>query len=275
MTIDDPNRPGERPPGAPASSTARAERSDHSHWNWLLLIPLLATLYPPLYNRLEPLLFDIPFFYWYQLAAIGLERRRDAHRLQQDEGLTMFDDVNAVELTVFTVLFVFVSVLGFVAARWRRADDLEHLDEWGLGGRNFGSWITWFLIGGDLYTAYTFVAVPALVFGAGAIGFFAVPYTIVVYPIVFLVLIRLWSISPRARLRHAGRLRPRPPRLVDARAARRHHRASSRRCPTSRCSWSASRPSSRRWASPATCRSSSRSRSSRPTPTTPGCARPR
>ena len=72
MTIDDPNRPGERPPGAPASSTARAERSDHSHWNWLLVIPLLATLYPPLYNRLEPLLFDIPFFYWYQLAAIGL-----------------------------------------------------------------------------------------------------------------------------------------------------------------------------------------------------------
>jgi SSS family solute:Na+ symporter len=107
----------------------------------------------------------------------------------------MFDDVNTVEMTVFTTLFVFVSILGFVAARWRRADDLEHLDEWGLGGRNFGSWITWFLIGGDLYTAYTFVAVPALVFGAGAIGFFAVPYTIVVYPIVFLVLIRLWSVS--------------------------------------------------------------------------------
>ena len=85
--------------------------------------------------------------------------------------------------------------MGFVAARWRRADDLEHLDEWGLGGRNFGAWITWFLLGGDLYTAYTFVAVPALVFGAGAIGFFAVPYTIVVYPIVFLVLIRLWSVS--------------------------------------------------------------------------------
>jgi SSS family solute:Na+ symporter len=107
----------------------------------------------------------------------------------------MFDDVNGVELTVFTILFVAVSVLGFVAARWRRAETLDHLDEWGLGGRNFGSWVTWFLIGGDLYTAYTFVAVPALVFGAGAIGFFAVPYTIVVYPMVFLVLIRLWSVS--------------------------------------------------------------------------------
>src|SRR5690349_24779340 len=99
------------------------------------------------------------------------------------------------ELIVFIVLFVLVSALGFVAARWRRPTTMHSLDEWGLGGRSFGSWITWFLIGGDLYTAYTFVAVPALVFGAGAAGFYAVPYTIVVYPLVFLVLIRLWSVS--------------------------------------------------------------------------------
>ncbi|OLT36110.1 sodium:solute symporter [Actinomadura sp. CNU-125] len=99
------------------------------------------------------------------------------------------------EIVIFSVLFLLVSGMGFVAARWRKAETLDNLDEWGLGGRSFGSWITWFLIGGDLYTAYTFVAVPALVFGAGAAGFFAVPYTIVVYPLVFLVLIRLWSVS--------------------------------------------------------------------------------
>jgi SSS family solute:Na+ symporter len=77
---------------------------------------------------------------------------------------------HAVEIVIFVVLFVFVSGLGFVAARWRRAESMEHLDEWGLGGRSFGSWVTWFLVGGDLYTAYTFVAVPALMFGAGAAG---------------------------------------------------------------------------------------------------------
>ena len=74
---------------------------------------------------------------------------------------------------------------------------LEHLDEWGLGGRNFGGWISWFLIGGDLYTAYTFVAVPALLFGSGALGFFAVPYTIIIFPIVFIVAPRLWSVAHR------------------------------------------------------------------------------
>jgi SSS family solute:Na+ symporter len=103
--------------------------------------------------------------------------------------------VDTVEMTVFVALFLLVTVMGFLASRWRRAATMDHLDEWGLGGRNFGPWITWFLVGGDLYTAYTFVAVPALMFGAGAAGFFAVPYTIVVYPLVFLVLLRLWSVS--------------------------------------------------------------------------------
>jgi SSS family solute:Na+ symporter len=103
--------------------------------------------------------------------------------------------MNVVELVIVVVLFLLVTVLGFAASRWRQADNLMHLDEWGLGGRSFGSWITWFLLGGDLYTAYTFVAVPALMFGAGAAGFFAVPYTIVIYPLVFLVVIRLWSVS--------------------------------------------------------------------------------
>jgi SSS family solute:Na+ symporter len=103
--------------------------------------------------------------------------------------------VNVVELTIVIVLFLLVTVLGFAASRWRRAESLMHLDEWGLGGRSFGSWITWFLLGGDLYTAYTFVAVPALMFGAGAAGFFAVPYTVIIYPLVFLVVARLWSVS--------------------------------------------------------------------------------
>jgi SSS family solute:Na+ symporter len=88
-------------------------------------------------------------------------------------------DTNTTAIVVFVLLFGLVTVLGFVAARWRRAK-VEHLDEWGLGGRSFGTVITWFLLGGDLYTAYTFIAVPALVFGAGAIGFFALPYTIMV-----------------------------------------------------------------------------------------------
>jgi len=103
-------------------------------------------------------------------------------------------DINWTALIVFIFFFALVTVLGFFASRWR-AGDLSQLHEWGLGGRRFGTWITWFLVGGDFYTAYTVIAVPGLVFATGAYGFFAMPYTIIVYPIVFTIMPRLWAVA--------------------------------------------------------------------------------
>jgi SSS family solute:Na+ symporter len=101
--------------------------------------------------------------------------------------------MNWTAIIVFLLLFVLVTGLGFMAAHWRKGD-LSQLHEWGLGGRRFGTFVTWFLLGGDLYTAYTFVAVPALIYGAGALGFFAIPYTILIYPLLYLVFPRLWAV---------------------------------------------------------------------------------
>src|SRR6266702_381223 len=104
-------------------------------------------------------------------------------------------NVNGTTFTIVIALFILVTGIGFAASRWRRAQDMRHLNEWGLAGRGFGTFITWFLLGGDLYTAYTFIAVPALVYGSGSIGFYAVSYTIMAYPIAFIFLPRLWSVS--------------------------------------------------------------------------------
>ena len=94
--------------------------------------------------------------------------------------------------------FLLVTLAGFWAARWRRpAAGIASLEEWGLAGRSFGTWITWFLIGGDLYTAYTVIAVPAALYGGGAMGFFAVPYAVIAYPYMMLVLPRLWRVCHR------------------------------------------------------------------------------
>jgi SSS family solute:Na+ symporter len=111
--------------------------------------------------------------------------------------------MNWVAIIVFVLLFGAVTIIGFAAAHWRRGD-LDMLHEWGLGGRRFGTIVIWFLLGGDIYTAYTFIAVPALVFGAGAIGFFALPYTIIVYPLVFLILPRMWSVAHKHNFITAG-----------------------------------------------------------------------
>ena len=107
----------------------------------------------------------------------------------------MSDQIEWVALSVFIFFFLLVTVMGFFAARWRSGPVSEHLDEWGLGGRQFGTWITWFLVGGDFYTAYTVIAVPALVYAVGAYGFFALPYTIIVYPFVFAVMPVLWKVA--------------------------------------------------------------------------------
>jgi len=36
-------------------------------WYALLMLPFVGTLIPPIYNRIDPALFGLPFFYWYQL----------------------------------------------------------------------------------------------------------------------------------------------------------------------------------------------------------------
>jgi SSS family solute:Na+ symporter len=106
--------------------------------------------------------------------------------------------VNAVSFVILIGSFLVVTFIGFASARWRPAEDPMQLNEWGLGGRGFGTFVSWFLLGGDIYTAYTFIAVPALVYATGAAGFYALSYTIMVFPIVFVFGPRLWSVA-RAR----------------------------------------------------------------------------
>jgi SSS family solute:Na+ symporter len=106
--------------------------------------------------------------------------------------------LHTTALVVFCFFFALVTLAGFWAARWRRPKaGMGSLEEWGLAGRSFGTWVTWFLIGGDLYTAYTVIAVPALLYGSGAMGFFAVPYAVITYPYMMLVLPRLWTVCHR------------------------------------------------------------------------------
>lgn len=105
-------------------------------------------------------------------------------------------------LSVFIIVFAGVTILGFWAARWRQGD-LNRLQEWGLAGRRFGTIVSWLLLGGDIYTAYSFVAVPGLVFASGIIGFYAVPYATIAYPIAFLVLSKYWTVA-----RHRGYVTP-------------------------------------------------------------------
>ena len=45
---------------------ADANRANKS-WLWLLVIPWIAMIWVPSYNKVEPQLGGFPFFYWYRL----------------------------------------------------------------------------------------------------------------------------------------------------------------------------------------------------------------
>jgi hypothetical protein len=49
-----------------------AKSKRFSPWSLLLFLPALGLMFPGLYARQTPQLFEIPFFYWYQIAWILL-----------------------------------------------------------------------------------------------------------------------------------------------------------------------------------------------------------
>ncbi|MGI5424922.1 sodium:solute symporter family protein [Streptomyces sp. CA-179760] len=89
------------------------------------------------------------------------------------------------------------SLLAVTARRLRPVDRLPSLEGWALADRSLGPGWTWLLLGGTIFTAYTFTAVPGLAYGNGAPAFFAVPYTVIVCPLAFVLLSRLWSVARR------------------------------------------------------------------------------
>jgi SSS family solute:Na+ symporter len=97
------------------------------------------------------------------------------------------------ETVAFVTVLLAASALA-VAARWvRPAGSLPDLQGWALADRRWGGATMWFLLGGSIFTAYTFAAVPGLVYAAGGIGFFPFAYTVILCPVLFVLLPRLWA----------------------------------------------------------------------------------
>lgn len=105
------------------------------------------------------------------------------------------ESIHWTAIIVFFFFLVVVAGQGFIAAYRQKTG--KSLNDWGLGGRQFGVLFTLVIIGGDFYTAYTVIAVPAKVYGSGALGFFALPFTIIVYPFFYAVMPRLWMICKK------------------------------------------------------------------------------
>ena len=101
------------------------------------------------------------------------------------------------DYVIFFAIVIGVLVAGFLGHFWRKPTTFKDIQEWGIGGSRFGTVVVWFPLGGDLYTAYTLVAVPGLAASSGALGMFAITYGIMIYPIVYATMPRMWNVSKR------------------------------------------------------------------------------
>ena len=100
-----------------------------------------------------------------------------------------------VPLAAFLAVVGGTSLLALTGRRLNPNDDLPSLERWALADRSLGTGWAWLLLGGTVFTAYTFTAIPGMVYGHGAWAFFALPYTIIICPLAFVLLPRMWTVA--------------------------------------------------------------------------------
>ncbi|MDQ0200372.1 sodium:solute symporter family protein [Neobacillus ginsengisoli] len=108
----------------------------------------------------------------------------------------MHGNLTALLITVFVVLTVVL--IGFLAGRNKSAR--SSVEEWSVGGRRFGGLLVWFLVGADLYTAYTFLGLTSTAYSGGSLAFFAIPYCILAYFVSYFYLPKLWKVANKYKL---------------------------------------------------------------------------
>lgn len=63
-----------------------------------------------------------------------------------------------------------------------------NLEEWAVGGRNFGRWLSWFVLAGEIYTAFAFLGASGWAYSRGAPSFYMLGYGALAYVVGYYVL---------------------------------------------------------------------------------------
>lgn len=108
-----------------------------------------------------------------------------------------------VDYALFFIVVGLTVVAGFLGSRWR-APDFSKIAEWSIGGMRFGAFIVWFLMGADIYTAYSLISVPGAAYSLGGFILYSVVYGSVSYPFLYIVATKFYRIAKRKGYITAG-----------------------------------------------------------------------
>jgi len=100
----------------------------------------------------------------------------------------------AVISVAIIVAIVAVGVtVGFLARAQRRMD----LEQWTVGGRNFGILLVFLLMAGEVYTTFSFLGAPGWAYSRGGPTLYALSYLSLAYVVAFFVLPQVWELGRR------------------------------------------------------------------------------
>lgn len=91
------------------------------------------------------------------------------------------------EVSALLIIFIFIigaTVVGILPGMKKKMN----LEEWAVGGRNFGRWLSWFVLAGEIYTAFAFLGASGWAYSRGAPSFYMLGYGALAYVVGYYVL---------------------------------------------------------------------------------------
>lgn len=91
------------------------------------------------------------------------------------------------EVMALIIIFVFVvgaTIVGMIPGMKQKMN----LEQWAVGGRSFGRWLNWFVMAGEIYTAFAFLGASGWAYARGGPTFYILGYGALAYLIGYYLL---------------------------------------------------------------------------------------
>jgi hypothetical protein len=123
-------------------------------------LPFVQLALLPLVNRIEPIMFGLPFFhFWLVLWIVADTADARLAFIRFEKKTEDLSDARESDCASHYRYYHFNRCLYRLSRRKQINQSRTSVEEWSVGGRRFGGLLVWFFVGADLYTAYTFLRV--------------------------------------------------------------------------------------------------------------------
>lgn len=103
------------------------------------------------------------------------------------------------EAMALTVIFIFVvgaTIVGMIPGMKQKMS----LEQWAVGGRSFGRWLNWFIMAGEIYTAFAFLGASGWAYARGGPTFYILGYGALAYLIGYYLLPAIATVGRKHNL---------------------------------------------------------------------------